>query len=75
MEFFGDRGAADLIAAFEHQRLESGLGQIEGRDQPVVAAADDDDVAFRRLLSVIGLCQLPSLSFRISSAASLPARP
>ena len=32
-------------AAFEHERLESGLGQIEGGDQAVVTAADDDDVA------------------------------
>ena len=45
MKFVGDRRAADLRAAFEHQRLESCLGQIERGDQAVVAAADDDDVA------------------------------
>src|SRR6266700_706328 len=45
MKFFGDRGAADLIAAFEHERLESRLSEIKGRDQAVVPAADNDDVA------------------------------
>ena len=45
MKFFGDGGAAGLRAALEHQRLVSGLGQIERGDQSVVAAADDDDVA------------------------------
>ena len=45
MKFFGDGRAAGLRAALEHQRLESGFGQVEGGDQPVVAATDDDDVA------------------------------
>ena len=44
MEFVGDRRAADLRAAFEHERLVSCLGQVESGDQPVVAAADNDDV-------------------------------
>ncbi len=45
MKFFGDGRAADLRAAFEHQRLETGFGQIEGGDETVVSAADDDDIA------------------------------
>ena len=45
MKFFGDGGPADLGAAFEHQRFESGFGEIEGGDQAVVSAADDDNVA------------------------------
>ena len=45
MKFIGDGGAADLGAALEDERFESGFGEIERGDQPVVAAADDDDVA------------------------------
>ncbi len=45
MEFIGDCGAADLWPALEHERLESGLGQVERGDQAVMAAAEDDDVA------------------------------
>ncbi len=45
MKFFGDGCAAHLGAAFEHQRFESGFGEIEGGDQTVVSAADDDDIA------------------------------
>ena len=37
-----------LHAAFEHERLESGFGQIEGGDQAVVPAADNDDIALPR---------------------------
>ena len=48
MEFFGDGCSADLRSAFEHQRLEARLRQIEGGDQSVVTAADDDDVALSR---------------------------
>ena len=47
MEFFGDGRATGLGAALQHQRLVSGLGQVEGGDQPVMAAADDDDIAVR----------------------------
>ena len=32
MKFLGDGRAADLRAAFEHQRLKSGFGQVEGGD-------------------------------------------
>ncbi len=45
MEFIGDGSAADLQSAFENERLESGFGEVERGDQPVVAAADHDDVA------------------------------
>ena len=45
MKFIGDRGAADLRPTFEYERLESRLSQVEGGDQPVVATADDDEVA------------------------------
>ena len=71
MKFLGDRRAAGLRAAFEHQRLESGFGQIEGGDQAVVAAADDDDVA----LVARPFYAAPLMSFRISSAARRPFAP
>ena len=45
MKFFGNGRAAHLGAAFEHQRFESGFGEIEGGDQAVVTATDDDDLA------------------------------
>ncbi len=45
MKFFGDGRAAHLGAAFQHQRFESRFGEVEGGDQTVVPAADDDDIA------------------------------
>src|SRR5208283_540587 len=45
MKFLGNCGAAHLRTTFEHQRFEPGLGEVEGRDQAVVSATDDDDVA------------------------------
>ena len=54
MKFFGDGRAAGLRAALEHQRLESGFGQVEGGDQPVVAAADDDDIAVAGFRACLG---------------------
>jgi hypothetical protein len=45
MKFIRDGGTAHLLAAFDDQRFEPRLGQIESGDQPVVAAANDDDVA------------------------------
>ena len=48
VKFFGDGRATDLVPAFEHERPESGLGQRESRDQAVVPAADDDNVASAR---------------------------
>src|SRR5580692_114870 len=41
MELFRDRPATDHLAAFEHQRLEAALRQIESGDESVVAAADN----------------------------------
>ena len=52
MEFFGDGGAADDIAAFENERPVALFREIKGRDQRVVATAENDDVALRRPLSV-----------------------
>jgi hypothetical protein len=41
MKFFGDGAAADHFAAFENQRFESALCEIERGDESVVAAADE----------------------------------
>ena len=48
-DFFGDRAAADQLAAFEHQHAASGSGQIRGADQAVVAGANDDCVRFLQI--------------------------
>ena len=48
MELFRDRGAAYYRAPLQHQRLQPGPRQIEGRDQGVMAPTDDDDVAVGR---------------------------
>jgi len=45
MKFLGDGAAADDGPAFQYQRLESGLGEIERGDEAVVSCAEDDDVA------------------------------
>ena len=45
--FFGDGGAAEHVAALEHQNFLAGARQIGGVDQAVVASADDDYVVFR----------------------------
>ena len=42
MQLAGHGTAADLAARFEHDWLHARPGEIEGRDQAVVAAADDD---------------------------------
>src|SRR5205807_1592378 len=47
MKLLCNRCAADDITTLQHQRLESSLGKIKGRDQPVVASADNDHVASR----------------------------
>ena len=44
MELVRNSSPADLRAALEYERLESSLGQIKSGDQPVVTAADDDDI-------------------------------
>ncbi len=40
----GDRRAADLRTALEHDDARAPLGEQTGGDEPVVASADDDDV-------------------------------
>ena len=46
-DLFGDRRAADHVPPLEHQHLAPGPRQVGGVDEPVVAAADDDDVVGR----------------------------
>src|SRR5581483_11141807 len=45
MKLFSDGRASGLGAALQHQRLKPGLGEIEGGDEAVVTATDDDDIA------------------------------
>jgi hypothetical protein len=45
MKFFSDGGAAGLRTAFEHQGFVSSFGEVESGDQPIVATADDNDIA------------------------------
>ena len=47
MKFFGDGAAADDLAAFENERLQAFLREIEGGDERVVPAANDQDFARR----------------------------
>jgi hypothetical protein len=42
MKFFGDGPASDEFATLEDQRLEAALGEVEGGDESVVTAADED---------------------------------
>ena len=44
--FFGDRGAAEHVAAFEHQHFLARARQISSVDQSVMSATNDDDVVF-----------------------------
>ena len=48
MEFLRHRRAADDMPALEHGDLQPGRGEIGGADQPVMPAADDDDVGALR---------------------------
>ncbi len=43
-DFFGNRRAAEDVAAFENDDLLACFGEIRGVDQAVVATADDDNV-------------------------------
>ena len=43
-DLFGDATAADNLAALQHERGESGLGQISCGGESVVAGADDNGV-------------------------------
>jgi hypothetical protein len=45
MKFIGDRRAPSFRAAFEDEWFESCFGQVKCSNQPVMAAANDDDVA------------------------------
>ena len=69
MKFFGDGGAADDGASFQDQRLKAFFREIERRDEGVVSAAENYDVARWSH----GYC-FPR-SFRISSAARRPGAP
>ena len=42
MKLFRDRAAANHFAAFQNDRLKAALGQVEGGDQSVVTAANED---------------------------------
>jgi len=42
MEFFSNARAAASRSPFEHQRFQSGSGEIAGRDQSIVTGADDN---------------------------------
>ncbi len=44
VEFLGDRGAADEVAALEDQDLPAGPGEVAGAGEAIVAGAYDDDV-------------------------------
>ena len=48
MELFGDRSTADDGPALNYADTHSGLGQVAGTDQTVVAAADNDDIGRTR---------------------------
>ena len=43
MKFFSNRDASHYLAALKHERLETGLGEIESSDEAVVAGANNDD--------------------------------
>jgi hypothetical protein len=45
MEFFGDAGSANNRTTLEDDRLQAGFSEIERRNQAIVPAADNDDVA------------------------------
>jgi hypothetical protein len=44
IDLLGDRRAAEHVAPLEHEHLAARAGEIRRIDEPVVAAADDDDV-------------------------------
>jgi hypothetical protein len=47
MKFLGDGGTADDVAAFEDERLVAFFREVEGRNERVVTATENDDVARR----------------------------
>ena len=48
-DLFGDCRAADNVPPLEDQHLASSARQVGGVDEPVMPAADDDDVVVRHL--------------------------
>ena len=64
---------ADLLVALEHEDLLTGLREVGGRDEAVVAAADHDDV--ERLLRHQAALRPFFFSLRYSSAAIRPGAP
>ena len=49
----GRRHAAGCGGGLNHEDVEAGLGQICGRDQPVVSGSDDDNVGLTWCGSVL----------------------
>ena len=43
-DLFGDGGPAEHVTALEDEHLAARAGEIRGVDEPVMSAADDDDV-------------------------------
>src|SRR6478752_4302999 len=68
MKLTRDRRPSRLLAAFEHKRFESGFGEVEGGNQSIVPAADDDNVATlrhgRALLSLSEFRAPPGVRWR-----------
>jgi hypothetical protein len=44
-KFVGNGCTTGLLTTFQKQRLETGLGEVKGGNQPIVAASDDDYIA------------------------------
>jgi len=45
MKLLSCRGATEGVALFQHERFQTSLGEIEGCDEGIMPAADDDDIA------------------------------
>ena len=73
MKVFGDGRTTHLGAAFENKRFESGLGEIEGGDEAVVPATDDDYIA-RRVRFAEGI-RLPFRLLEFRARPDVRARP
>ena len=69
----GAEDPADLLGALQDQDLLPGLCEVGGRDEPVVAAADQDDVEL--LLRHQAALRPFFFSLRYSSAAIRPGAP
>src|SRR5215469_3778524 len=51
IKLLGDRPTANQFTAFEHERLESALGQVKSGNQRVVTAANQNDALSQRHVS------------------------